>query len=89
MEKNQLDPNKLKKLEEMVENKENPYQYSYETTHNYFEELNDGIEETIRIAGRVTAKRKFGKLTFAEISNGNQKIQIALEKNRIGKLNSV
>ncbi|MBN1419842.1 MAG: lysine--tRNA ligase, partial [Planctomycetes bacterium] len=57
----------------------------YERTHRIHEALAlpPGAKD-IRLAGRLMLRRKFGKLTFAHIQDLEGRIQIALERARIG-----
>jgi lysyl-tRNA synthetase class 2 len=43
-----------------------------------------GAKETLTIAGRIMIKREFGNLTFAQLNDGTEKMQIALSKKDIG-----
>jgi len=79
-----IDPIRLNKLEEIVSSGENPYPYRFETTHDCLSELYDGISSPVRVAGRVVSLRKLGKLTFANIQNGRDKVQIALDETSVG-----
>jgi len=69
----------------------NPYAYKWETTH-HAQELQEKylglangeeVEDTVSIAGRIIARRVFGKLAFFEIQDETGKIQLYLEKKKI------
>lgn len=69
----------------------NPYPYRYQRTHStielqkQYENLEAGAEvaEKVRVAGRVMARRVFGKLAFFSIQDEQGSIQFYLEKQRI------
>jgi lysyl-tRNA synthetase class 2 len=69
----------------------NPYPYRYQRTHStaelqkQYESLEAGAEvaEKVRVAGRVMARRVFGKLAFFTIQDEQGSIQFYLEKQRI------
>lgn len=79
-----IDQVRLQKLEAIVQDGENPYPYKYETTHDRLKELDESEKRTVRVAGRVISLRNFGKLTFAHIQNGTERIQVALEPSSVG-----
>ena len=64
----------------------NPYPDRFEKTHQLSEAL-ELPEETqnVRLAGRVIAMRKMGKLSFAHIQDASAKMQIAFTMNDLGK----
>jgi lysyl-tRNA synthetase, class II len=69
----------------------NPYAYKWEVTHHaselqeQYRDLASGteVEERVAIAGRILARRVFGKLAFFELQDETGKIQLYLEKQRI------
>ena len=71
----------------------NPYAYKWEITHHAQElqekylDLANGeeVEDTVAIAGRIIARRVFGKLAFFELQDETGKIQLYLEKKKINK----
>lgn len=64
----------------------NPYPERYEVTHTLKEAaaLPDG-EQNVRIAGRILAIRKLGKLTFIRLSDLEGDMQLALRKDVLGE----
>ncbi|MEN9216390.1 MAG: lysine--tRNA ligase, partial [Gloeomargarita sp. HHBFW_bins_162] len=69
----------------------NPYSYRYERTHStaelqtQYHDLAPGaeVDVTVRVAGRIMARRVFGKLAFFTIQDEQGTIQFYLEKQRI------
>jgi lysyl-tRNA synthetase class 2 len=69
----------------------NPYAYKWEVTHHaselqeQYRDLASGVEVEVQvaIAGRILARRVFGKLAFFELQDETGKIQLYLEKQRI------
>ena len=71
-----------------------PYAYTYDPTHTSMElqELYEGKleggeedeEADVAVAGRIMAKRVFGKLAFFTLQDESGNIQLHLEKNRLG-----
>jgi lysyl-tRNA synthetase, class II len=62
------------------------YPEKFETTHALIEavQLDDGLQD-IRVAGRITAIRKMGKLDFISIQDLNGKLQLLLRKDVVGE----
>ncbi|MEN9236380.1 MAG: lysine--tRNA ligase, partial [Gloeomargarita sp. GMQP_bins_25] len=69
----------------------NPYPYRYDRTHSSaalqetYRDLSPGAEVavTVRVAGRIRARRVFGKLAFFTLQDEQGTIQLYLEKQRI------
>jgi len=85
---------KLQKVKLMREANVEPYAYSYDPTHTsqdlqtLYEGKLDGGEEDeeadVKVAGRIMAKRVFGKLAFFTLQDETGNIQLHLEKKRLG-----
>ena len=70
------------------------YAYTYDQTHSsgqlhelYEGKLEGGEEDEsadVAVAGRIMAKRVFGKLAFFTLQDETSTIQLHLEKNRLG-----
>ncbi|MGB8702397.1 MAG: lysine--tRNA ligase [Thermosynechococcaceae cyanobacterium] len=68
-----------------------PYAYRWESTHHAqtlqdtYQDLPNGeeVETTVAIAGRIVARRVFGKLAFFNLQDETGTIQLYLEKARI------
>lgn len=85
---------RLAKVEAMKEAGAEPYAYSYNPTHTAMElqdlyegKLEGGEEDEdsdVTVAGRIMAKRVFGKLAFFTLQDESGTIQLHLEKNRLG-----
>ena len=82
---------RIEKLGQIKELGLNPYAYKWESSHHAaqlqekYVDLAAGeeIEDEVAIAGRIIARRVFGKLAFFELQDETGKIQLYLEKKRI------
>ena len=82
---------RIEKVGQIKELGLNPYAYKWESTHHAaqlqekYVDLAAGeeIEDEVAIAGRIVARRVFGKLAFFELQDETGKIQLYLEKKRI------
>ena len=69
----------------------NPYAYQWESSHHAAElqekyvDLANGeeVDDRVAIAGRIIARRVFGKLAFFELQDETGKIQLYLDKKKI------
>lgn len=94
MSDSELRAARLQKAELMREAGAEPYGYSYDPTHKatelqvlYEGKLEGGEEDEeadVAVAGRIMAKRVFGKLAFFTLQDESGTIQLHLEKNRLG-----
>ena len=94
MTESELRAARLQKAEAMREAGVEPYEYTYDPTHNAMElqtlyegKLEGGEEDEesdVAVAGRIMAKRVFGKLAFFTLQDESGTIQLHLEKNRLG-----
>lgn len=77
---------RMEKLQRIKELGINPYPERYPVTHSLAEgaKLADGIDG-VRVAGRIVAVRKMGKLTFAHLQDLQGRLQIMLRKNALGE----
>jgi lysyl-tRNA synthetase, class II len=77
---------RLDKIPAIREQGQHPYAERFERTHSLAEaaELEDGVAG-VRVAGRMTAVRTFGKLTFARLLDIGGSIQIALQRDILGE----
>ncbi len=77
---------RLSKLELLKEMGVNPWPERFEVTHTLAEsaELADDTAG-VRIAGRIVAIRKLGKLTFAHLQDIQGRMQFALKKDVLGE----
>lgn len=64
----------------------NPYPERYARTHELCEaaKLPDGVQD-VCVAGRVTAIRRMGKLSFLTLSDMEGKLQIAVMRDEVGE----
>ncbi|WP_414582135.1 lysine--tRNA ligase [Scytonema sp. PCC 10023] len=82
---------RLEKVEQLRQLGMNPYAYHWESTHHAaelqekFADLPTGeeVDLEVTVAGRVMARRVFGKLAFFTLEDETGTIQLYLEKNRI------
>ena len=82
---------RIEKLGQIKELGLNPYAYKWEIDHHAaqlqekYAELANGEEvaDRVAIAGRIVARRVFGKLVFFELQDETGKIQLYLDKKRI------
>jgi lysyl-tRNA synthetase, class II len=86
---------RLAKANALRERGINPYPNRYERTHGFgeiiaayggktLEEL-ESLAVPVRIAGRVMLKRPQGKVTFATLSDGENRLQVYLRKDDLGE----
>lgn len=82
---------RLEKVEQLEGLGMNPYAYRWESTHHAaelqekFADLSNGeeVEVEVAVAGRILARRVFGKLAFFNLQDETGTIQLYLEKKRI------
>ncbi|XP_010534860.1 PREDICTED: lysine--tRNA ligase, chloroplastic/mitochondrial [Tarenaya hassleriana] len=85
---------RLKKVEELRGQGFEPYAYKWERSHNTYQlqeiykHLGNGEEsnsesDRVSIAGRVVARRAFGKLAFITVRDDSGTIQLYCEKERL------
>ena len=82
---------RLQKVEDLKQAGQNPYAYQWQSTHPIadlqakFVDLEAGAEEDfeVSIAGRIMARRVFGKLAFFTVQDQTGTIQLYLEKKTI------
>ncbi|MCU0549938.1 MAG: lysine--tRNA ligase [Leptolyngbya sp. Prado105] len=87
----ELRQTRIEKVDQLKQLGINPYAYRWESTHSAaqlqekFAELPSGEEDPIAvaIAGRIMARRVFGKLAFFTLQDETGTIQLYLEKSRI------
>ncbi|MBW4524133.1 MAG: lysine--tRNA ligase [Phormidium tanganyikae FI6-MK23] len=87
----ELRQTRIEKVDQLKQLGINPYAYRWESTHTAtelqekFAELPSGEEDSIEvaIAGRIMARRVFGKLAFFTLQDETGTIQLYLEKSRI------
>ncbi|VEP14715.1 Lysine--tRNA ligase [Hyella patelloides LEGE 07179] len=92
--KSNLDEIRATRIQKIAQIKDlglNPYCYKWEITH-HARELQDKyadlaageeIADEVSIAGRIMARRVFGKLAFFELQDETGKIQLYIEKKRV------
>ncbi|ELR98769.1 lysine--tRNA ligase [Gloeocapsa sp. PCC 73106] len=82
---------RLEKVQQLQDLGLNPYAYHWKSTHHNAElqetyaDLSPGeeIDTQVAVAGRIIARRVFGKLAFFSLQDETGTIQLYLEKNRI------
>jgi lysyl-tRNA synthetase class 2 len=84
---------RIEKIAQLQQAGINPYAYSWESTHHaaqlqeMYAELASGeeVDVNVAIAGRIMARRVFGKLAFFTLQDETGIIQLYLDKNRISE----
>ncbi|HEY9821419.1 MAG TPA: OB-fold nucleic acid binding domain-containing protein, partial [Candidatus Sericytochromatia bacterium] len=84
---------RLEKVEQLKALGQNPYAYRWESTHHTaelqekFADLPTGeeVDLEVAIAGRILARRVFGKLAFFNLQDETGTIQLYLDKKRIAE----
>ncbi|GLT39408.1 hypothetical protein SLA2020_136010 [Shorea laevis] len=85
---------RLKKVEELRNKGLEPYAYKWEKTHTAIQlqdiyrnlgngEESNGEDDHVSIAGRIVARRAFGKLAFLTLRDDSGTIQLYCEKERL------
>lgn len=82
---------RLEKVKQLQQAGYTPYAYRWEVTHHAadlqttYADLASGeeVDVQVAIAGRITARRVFGKLAFFTLQDETGTIQLYLDKNRI------
>jgi lysyl-tRNA synthetase class 2 len=82
---------RLEKVEQLKQLGLDPYAYQWESTHHAaqlqekYADLENGeeVEEEVAVAGRILARRVFGKLAFFTLQDETGTIQLYLDKKRI------
>ncbi len=82
---------RLEKAEQLRQLGQNPYAYRWESTHSAavlqekYADLENGeeVEVEVAIAGRIMARRVFGKLAFFTLQDETGQIQLFLDKKKI------
>ncbi len=83
--------NRIEKVQQIKDLGLNPYAYKWEVSHyaqplqEKYADLPDGEEvaDEVSAAGRIMARRVFGKLAFFELQDETGKIQLYLDKKKI------
>lgn len=91
MSEDEIRATRLEKVEQLRQLGINPYAYHWELTHHAaelqekFAQLPNGeeVDLEVAIAGRILARRVFGKLAFFGLQDETGTIQLYLDKNRI------
>ena len=84
---------RFRKIEELAKKDINPYPYSYDKKDNCkelqekYKKLAAGekTKEKVKIAGRIMTIRDMGKLVFADLQDGEGKIQIQMQDGETDK----
>ncbi len=91
MSSEEIRATRLEKVEQLKQLGLNPYAYHWESTHHAddlhekYDSLENGeeVDVEVTIAGRILARRVFGKLAFFGLQDETGTIQLYLDKNRI------
>lgn len=74
---------RLNKINLLKENGINPYADKYEVTYTLQDAKNSEMGTKVKVAGRMTFRRTFGKFMFIQLSDIFEKIQVSLSVNEI------
>ncbi|EGD54169.1 bifunctional lysylphosphatidylglycerol synthetase/lysine--tRNA ligase LysX [Gordonia neofelifaecis] len=74
---------RLDKLDRLIDEGVDPYPVAQPPTHTVAQAAAAEAGETVRIAGRLTRKRDFGKVTFADLHDQSGEIQVLVESQAI------
>ncbi len=81
-----IEDNRRDKLARLKERGVDPYPHSYPRSHSTQEavaELEGNGSGEVSVAGRITAYRSMGKISFADLRDGEGKIQILFQHKRL------
>ncbi|MBI2667042.1 lysine--tRNA ligase [Candidatus Woesearchaeota archaeon] len=89
----EIDPDKLRKLQELEKEGVNVFPYTFPQTHHATEvnekyaSLNSGdhLKETVAVAGRIMLRRVMGKASFFHIQDQSGKVQLYLQVDALGQ----
>jgi lysyl-tRNA synthetase class 2 len=93
MDLNDLEQNRLEKLEQLREAGEAPYPHRVRRTHTTQEaiaafeqaEAREADPPTVTVTGRLVSIRTMGKISFAHIEDEHGKLQLFLRRNEMGE----
>ncbi len=74
---------RAKKISDLKAMGINPYADKYDVTHTLLEARSLPMDSKVRVAGRITFRRAFGKFMFIQLSDIYAKIQVSLSVNEI------
>ena len=86
----QLRQTRIDKIVELREKGINPYPYKFELTKkiddliSFFDSMSES-KENFTVAGRLLSNRRMGTVSFADIRDQSNKIQIHIRKDEIGE----
>lgn len=93
-EMNELFAQRLAKVQEMQANGINPFGERFDDVEmiescreKYQADLGEEVEQSVIVAGRLTAMRHMGKSIFADVKDSSGRIQLYVGKNSIGEEN--
>lgn len=89
----EIDPDKLRKLEELYKEEVNPFPYTFPQTHHATEvnqkyaplQAGEYLKETVRVAGRIMLRRVMGKASFFHLQDQTGRVQIYLQLDQLGQ----
>jgi lysyl-tRNA synthetase class 2 len=76
------------KLQKLRDANINPYPYSFDVTHfaqPILDAFQDGMSDTVAIAGRVMTIRNMGKASFFHLQDSSGRIQVYVRKDDVGE----
>ena len=82
---------RVRKMQEFRNQGINPYPYSYAPTHTAkqvlekYGALTEESKDVVDVAGRISALRRMGKITFCHIRDHTDKVQLYFKEEALGK----
>ena len=77
---------RIQKLNELKSSNINPYPYKYEKSHKIEDIIKNAkkmLNKNLSIAGRIISLRKMGKVTFLNIQDSTNSIQLFIKKDNL------
>ncbi len=77
------------KLSDLLENGENPFEITKFDRTDYINDIRENFDEyegkVVTVAGRMMSKRVMGKMSFADIRDGSNQIQLCVKRDEMGE----
>ena len=77
------------KLADLLDNGENPYEITKFDRTDIIDDIRENFDEyegkIVTVAGRMMSKRVMGKMSFADIRDGSNQIQLCVKRDEMGE----
>ena len=77
------------KLADLLENGENPFEITKFDRTDYIDDIRENFDDyegkVVTVAGRMMSKRVMGKMSFADIRDGSNQIQLCVKRDEMGE----